>query len=354
MEILLEELYKTDLHAERYQPRKLTIPQTSCHIMGITNSGKSTLVKNYLLARKKNTYLYIDAHDIRLETLLLNQYLENFCKKNSIEILVIDNYDPAILLPNIPQIITISQLPSPHKHIPTLQLFPLDYEEFLAFEYKYDSTALKNFFVLGGFTSMHTLQQDQRVLTIQRILRCSLHDIEFALLVLCAKFNSQKISPFNLYERLKQTRKISKDKTYRYFQTLQTKGYIHLVEKFDHAKAVKKVYLCDTFIKSALSTEKHFGRMFENIVFLELLKNNIKCYYSDDIDFYIPSNNEIILCKPFADERRLFKKLEMIEAFLFTHSIEKITVITMNKEGSITHPLSKVAIIPFDIWALGD
>jgi hypothetical protein len=57
---------------------------------------------------------------------------------------------------------------------------------------------------------------------------------------------------------------------------------------------------------------------------------------------------------PFSDERALFKKIEQIEAFIFTHTIEKITVITMNAEGSILHPLSKIEMLPFDIWALGD
>ena len=76
--------------------------------------------------------------------------------------------------------------------------------------------------------------------------------------------------------------------------------------------------------------------------------------YEEEIDFYLPRSHEIILCKPFVDERRLFKKLESIEAFIFTHSIKKVTDITMNKEGNISHPLSQVDIIPFDIWALGD
>ena len=57
---------------------------------------------------------------------------------------------------------------------------------------------------------------------------------------------------------------------------------------------------------------------------------------------------------PFADERVLFKKIESIEAFLFTYQIKKVTAITMSKEGSMSHPLSIVEMIPFDIWALGD
>jgi len=103
-----------------------------------------------------------------------------------------------------------------------------------------------------------------------------------------------------------------------------------------------------------LSIDKNFGRLFENMVYLELLKSGQEAYYEEGIDFYLPNTDTIILCKPFVDERRLFKKLESIEFFIFTHRIKHINVISMNKDGSISHPIAKVDIIPFDIWALGD
>jgi predicted AAA+ superfamily ATPase len=235
-----------------------------------------------------------------------------------------------------------------------IELYPLGYEEFLAYEYKYDSSALNHFFQLGGFPSMHTVAADEKNIYIQQILQYTLSEMEFDILCLCAKFMSQKLSAFTIYERLKLSRKISKDKLYKSFEELSHKKYIHQLEKFNHAKAIRKIYLCDTSLKGALSREKNFGRLFENMIYLELLKSNVECYYEDDIDFYLPNLNEIILAKPFADERQLFKKLESIEAFIFTHSIRKVTVVTMNKEGRVSHPLSKVEMIPFDIWALGD
>jgi len=94
--------------------------------------------------------------------------------------------------------------------------------------------------------------------------------------------------------------------------------------------------------------------LFENMIFLELLKSKSLSYYDDGVDFYLPKRDAIILCKPFADERRLYKKLESLEAFIFTHSIKKVTAISMNKEGTLSHPLAQVEIVPFDIWALGD
>ncbi|MBA1432583.1 MAG: ATP-binding protein [Epsilonproteobacteria bacterium] len=354
MEILLEEYYKTDLVLEKFHQRKVSIDGGSYQINGIMQSGKTKLIKNYLLSLKKSSYLYVDCSDIRIDIEAFNAALPSFCNKNKIDVLALDNYTPEFTFPNVTQLLVASELHYELPYLQTIVLYPLDYEEFLAYEHKYDSSALNHFVQLGGFAVMHKVNVDERTLFLQKMLRASLDDVEFDIMKLCAKFMSQKLSAFTIYERLKLTRKISKDKLYKSFEALREKNYIHLLEKYAHARATKKVYLCDTSIKSALSIEKNFGRLFENMVYLELLKSNTECYYDDGIDFYLPRSDEILLCKPFADERRLFKKLESIEAFIFSYGIRKITVITMNKEGAISHPLSKVDIIPFDIWALGD
>ena len=354
MEILLEELYKTDLQIEKFHPRKHYIAEKSYQITGIAQSGKTKLLKSYLLTHKKNSYLYINCSDIRIDVDEFNKLLPSFCNKNKIDILVYDNYQPEFIFPNVSQLLIASEIFYNVDFLEHIQLYPLDYEEFLAYEHKYDSSALNHFFQLGGLPHMHKVAQDERISYIQNLLQCRLDDIEFDIITLCAKFMSQKLSAFTIYERLKLSRKISKDKLYKSFESLLERNYIHVLQKYAHTRATKKVYLCDTSLKSALSIEKNFGRLFENMVYLELLKSKQELFYADDIEFYLPANDEIILCKPFLDERRLFKKLESIEAFLFTHTIKKVTVITMNKEGSLAHPLSEVAIIPFDIWALGD
>jgi predicted AAA+ superfamily ATPase len=354
MEILLQELYKTDLHVEKFHDRKIYIDNQSYQINGIAQSGKSKLVKNYLLSLKKNSYLYIDCSDVRIDIGLLNQELSKFCILNRVDTLVLDNYIEEISFVNVSQLIITSQI---HYNIDTLkrlQLHPLDYEEFLAYEHKYDSSALNHFFQLGGFPAMHKIHSDDRVLYIQRTLRYTLDSIEFDIIRLCAKMMSQKLSAFNIYERLKTDRKISKDKLYKSYEKLLSKNYIHNLEKFNHKRATKKLYLCDISIRNALTTDKHFGRLFENMIFLELLKLHVECYYDDGIDFYLPDTNEVILGMPFTDERSLFKKLEQIESFLFGYQVDKVTAITMNKEGSVSHPISKVEMVPFDIWALGD
>jgi len=354
MDILLEEFYKSDLHIDKNHDRKVFIDNASYQINGVSQSGKTKILKNYLLTLKKNSYIYIDCNDVRINFNELNNSLASFCISNKIDVLALDNYNPLIKFVNVSQLIISSQIHYELDYLETIKLYPLDYEEFLAYEHKYDSSALNHFFQLGGLPIMHKIQADERDIYLQKTLKYVLHDIEFSILSYCSKIISQKVSTFTIYERLKQIRKISKDKAYQYFFDLKAKGYIHLLEKFNYPKATKKIYLCDVSIKNSLSVEKNFGKLFENMVFLELIKSQTLCYYDDDIDFYLPKNDEIILCKPFADERMLFKKLENIEAFLFTHSIKKITAVTMNKESTISHPLATVEMIPFDIWALGD
>lgn len=354
MQNLLEELYKTDLHLEKFHARKVYIDEKSYQIVGITQSGKSSIIKNYLLSLKKSSYLYIDCSDIRIDVNELNKILSTFCTTQKIDVLALDNYIPEITITNVSQLLISSEKRYDIDFLKTIQIYPLDYEEFLAYEHKYDSTALNHYFQLGGFPAMHKISTDNRNLYIQKMLTCKLDIIELNILVFCAKMMSQKISPYNIYERLKQTQKISKDKLYKSFDNLVSKRYIHLLSKINHPNAIKKIYLSDISLKSALSIDKNFSKLFENIVYLELLKSGMECFYDDDIDFYIPSRDELILCKPFADERRLFKKLENIEAFIFSYGITKVTAITINKEGKISHPFSKVEMIPFDIWALGD
>jgi hypothetical protein len=90
---------------------------------------------------------------------------------------------------------------------------------------------------------------------------------------------------------------------------------------------------------------------------LHLLKkyvlSKISFYLSQDEQhiFYIPSKNEIILSKPFPDERKLFHLLIEIEAFIIEHNIKDITIVTTEKSAILTHPFADVRLIPFDAWA---
>jgi predicted AAA+ superfamily ATPase len=283
----------------------------------------------------------------------LNATLEPFCSEHKITILALDNYDHRITLFELSQIILASEAPNA-TDFEALPLNLLDYEEFLAFEPKYDSTALNHFFQLGGFPAMHKTASEDRSLYLQKILINALNEIEFALLVQVSKMVTQKVSAYNLYERLKDERKISKDKLYTHLQIMLDKRYLYGCEKWGHPNAIKKLYLCDIAIKHALTLQKHFGKVFENLVYLELIKHDIECYYDEGIDFYLPKRNQIVLASAFANEHALFKKVEALEGFIITHQVEDIIVVTMNLENTLSHPIARIEMVPFSQWALGE
>ncbi|MDP1783991.1 MAG: ATP-binding protein [Sulfuricurvum sp.] len=353
MKSLLDEYYRYDLHNAGFIERKVSLPEESLSLCGITQSGKTSLIKQYLLSKKKSIYLYLDCRDIRLEIHELNTALEPFCREQKISILVLDNYREDISLFEIDQLILSSERPLdlPYTVIP---LNLLDYEEFLAFEQKYDSTALSHFFQLGGFPAMHRIPSEERSLYLQKIFTRALDEAELAILIQATKMTTQKVSAHNLYERLKLERKISKDKLYVHLQSLFDRRYLYGLEKFNHPGAVKKLYLCDIAIKHALTLQKHFGRVFENLIYLELLKHNIECYYDEGIDFYLPERAQIILAVPFENEHSLFKKVEALEAFIITHEVHEVIIVTMNLESTLSHPIARIEMIPFTQWALGE
>lgn len=351
---LLDEYYKYDLHNHAYVERKASLDEQSVWIQGVAQSGKTSLIKNYLLSHKKATYLYLDCNDIRIVIDELNDTLEPFCHEHKIKILALDNYTSALRLFPIEQTILSSQLPN-QSDFETLELHLLDYEEFLSFESKYyDSTALNHFFQLGSFPIMHRINSEERALYLQKTLTQTLNEIEMSLLIQITKMITQKVSAFTLYERLKTERKISKDKLYLHLQGLLDKHYIYGCEKYLHPNAPKKLYVCDIAIKHALTLQKHFGKIFENLIFLELVKHNIECYYDEGIDFYLPNHNQIIIASPFANEHALFKKVEALEGFIIIHQIRDVIVVTMNLENTLSHPMATIEMVPFSQWALGE
>lgn len=353
MNTILEEYYRYDLHNSGYIERKVSLTQENTLITGIAQSGKTALIKHYLLGHKKSSYLYLDCRDIRIDVDELNRSLEPFCIENKLSILILDNYRPEIKTVAVDQLILSCENPI-ETDMHHLQLNLLDYEEFLAFEPKFDSTALNHFFQLGGFPAMHRIHPEERPLYLQNILSRSLDPIELDILIQASKMVTQKVSAYNMYERLRHERKISKDKLYIHFQTLLEKRYLYMLEKYNHPSAVKKLYLCDIAIKQALNIQKHFGRVFENLIYLELIKHEIGCFYDEGIDFYLPSRRQIVLALPFANEHALFKKIEALEAFIITNRVREIIAVTMNLENTLSHPIARIEMIPFSQWALGE
>lgn len=351
---LLEKFYRQDLHAPGYVERKFIPPEHSFALSGIALCGKTMLIKHYLLQRKKATYLYIDCSDVRIDADAFNDHIRSFCNTRDIHTVVLDNFRPELIRPSVPQLILIQRTADIGDGLPHYRINPLDFEEFLAFERKYDESALNDYIQLGGFPVMHKTPSEERSLLLQRTFKEALGDIGFDLLQLAARLQTQKVSAYMLYERLKGDRKISKDMLYRHYDRLVGAGYLHAVAKYDHPRATKKLYLCDIALKNALVFQKHFGRLFENLILTELIKHHDTVFYEDQIDFYLPAQDRAILCMPFGTKEILFKKIEQAEAFIVSYGVKSVQVITMSSEAELHHPFVNVEMIPFAPWALSE
>lgn len=351
---LLEKFYRQDLHATGFVERKFSPPAHSFSLSGVPLSGKTMLVKHFLLQQKKSAYLYIDCNDIRIDPERFNAQIAAFCQANAIATVALDNYRPELALPDVDQLILISRNPPAAEGFAHFRLAPLDFEEFLAFERKYDESALNDFLQLGGFPIMHKTPSEERHPLLQHTFKEALGDIGFDLLQLAARLHTQKVSAHMLYERLKSERRISKDMLYRRYEQMVAEGYLHAVAKFGYPRATKKLYLCDIALKNALVFQKHFGRLFENMVLTELVKHHAAVYYEEQVDFYLPDAGRVILCMPFGTKEILFKKIEQAEAFIVTHGVTRVEVITMSSESALHHPFVEAEMIPFAQWALAE
>ncbi len=111
---ILEYFFNRKLKNEIFYPRKLSLPKNDSFILfGARGVGKSSLIIDYI-EETKQRYLYIDAQDpifvfedIDIKT------LENFIKKENIELLIIDHFFMGFLdiAPKIKQLILVSREP---------------------------------------------------------------------------------------------------------------------------------------------------------------------------------------------------------------------------------------------------
>lgn len=350
MRLIYEEYYKSSVHAAGFTPRKTFLnDEKRLFVSGVTLSGKSYLAKNHLLQLKKSDTLYLNCADTRLDS---GKELDTFCSEHSINIVVLDNYTPEFSLPDVTQLILIGSKAYCPKHFVHVTLESLDFEEFLAYEKNYDLSALNHYFQLGGFPTMRKVAQEERAVYLQNALKQVLDETEYAMLIYLSANPNQTLSAFMFYERLKKERKTSKNSIYKAYASLFEQGYMHELPKLHSPKAGKKLYLCDFSLINALSTTRNFAKVFENAIYLELIKKAYDIYYDTKVDFIMPKKAYAVLSIPFSSSENALRRIEACEAQLLENAITSVDIVTMSTNASLHHPLIDVTLVPFNEWAL--
>ena len=351
---MLEALYNLSNKKVNLIPRKQHIDSAYTIIKGAGKTGKTSIIRQHLSTLPSTSYLYLDLNDLRIDKSTLADELIDFCYVNKIQTLVIEAYDNIVLLPNVANIILSTETDLFIDGFKNITLYNLDFEEYLAFDSRYDSldSAFTHFLQTSSYPELYYTHQDNRQKQMQNILQLSLNPLELQILIHSAKLLGQKVSAFQMFERIKQQQKLSKDMFYKTFYGLMEKGYLYWVQKFEHERATKKLYTLDFNIKNALTLQKDFSSLFETLVYLEMLKRGSEIFYADGIDFYIPKENRIVLTMPFSNEDVLFKKIESIEGFIIENGVLHVEVVTMSTETKLGLPYAVVEMMPFVQWAI--
>jgi len=351
----LQILYETPYKNTLFFDRKVTITDKKTILYGPRKSGKTHLIIDHMSHYEKGSYLYIDFSDARINPSLVAEHLPLFLKQHPIVLLVIEHFDFSFSLPNVPEIIlstpfTCKELEGFSK----LTLFPLDFEEFIAFDKKHSNIEqLFNLYANHG-TFPHIVQslESDHHRQMQSLLQLILEPLALSIYGRFCELQSTKVSLFQIYNHLKGFSKISKDKLYATTNTLIDQQLLFLVEKFTQPNAAKKAYQIDFALKNALTFKKDFLKRFENMVFLELLKRGKRIYYEEGIDFYIPEENLAIICAGFAPQEVIERRIQKLLPALWGLHVKHIEMVTLSSESALAIEGMSFSILPFWEWAL--
>lgn len=309
-------------------PRRFGIKKGKNILFGPPKSGKTSL-SLFISKTLKNT-IYIDCIDPRNDIdNLKNQILKSFLEKK-IDLLILDNYKPIFILPNIENILIVlnsKQIPSDDLQLQNFSLksiMPLTFEEYIGFSNSSeDINQLFNRFIKDGNSPemLHSLEF-QKISKKQNNMKLFFQE-DYDLFTLLLQFQSQKITVNQFYTYSKRFLKVSKDKVYALLTRLQNNHFIFLIPCADSINKTKKLYFYDFSLPYAHSPNPNFQAIFENMVFLELYSQyQEQIFYRQNAHFCI--NETIFFAIPFPNQQN-------IDTILKNNPYKKIIIIAINK-----------------------
>jgi uncharacterized protein len=416
----MKELIKTivkDFH-ERGIPgsieRDIKIPLDSGKIVtlvGPRRAGKTFLLYQVMLKIQDTTNIvYINFEDERLQLsakdlqVIIDAYLELYPQKKESEIYFffdeiqeIEGWEKFVrrvydtITKNV--FITGSSAKLLSKEIATslrgrtitYEVYPLSFHEFIRFA---GSTAdmhatrgkakLRDAFVVylqkGGFPETVNMEEEVYRKTITNYFEVMLYrDI-------VGRYKVTNILPLkNLLKKIiantacdvsihkifndfkSQGIKVSKDSLYKYMEHGEDAYVVFTLHNFSESisnQGAKKSYCIDTGMSSLLSftLSKDFGRLLENIVFLELKRRGKNIFFyrnKHECDFVIKEKEKIgeaIQVCYTLDEQNREREFEGLKGAMECFDLKKGTIITSDQEETI----GNIKIIPAWKWLLMD
>lgn len=353
---LLEENYQINFSKINFLERKIKIINSKTIICGPSKVGKSYLVYDFLSNFKNEDYLYIDFFDLRNKNITNElQFLDEFIKEKNVEVLILENFDHQCKIPDCTNIILTSQKNIIYENFEKINLYALDFEEYLLFDSKHQNItqSFNSFLKYGNLALSITTEEHKKLSKLQEIIKLNSKDeTSFEILKILIENIDERKSIFQLYNQLKTRIKISKDRFYEECKELEEKNNIFFIEKYNQEMSLKKIYTYNYAFLNAISFTKKFKQEFTNMVFLELLKENNKIFYLENIDFYVKEENLAVVCIPFLNQLINSNILKKIVKTAIEYNINKIEIITVSNSENLSNNKIKINVISFYEWAL--
>jgi len=340
--------------SDYFIPRKQQIPLNGdLNLFGVRGSGKTALVLDFITEEDKERTLYIDFQDPNLtfntiDSTTLQQYID----KNSITLLILDHYEESHFqyFPNVERLIVITRIALRDDAFNVLELFPLDYEEFLAFENStVENRGFNNFLRLGTLPLLASTQKSAS-LSMKLFFQSSFSEPEQKLLLILAQHHTKHLTINQIYSYAKEQFKVSKDWLYKTMKSFKEEKLILFIN--DHyQKSGKKMLLFDFAFAKYLTVGQPFILQFDTMIALALIKHYIKVE-TLGIHGYITKNSELIIPAPFESEESLWVKSQNKFSIYKKYGIKKVTIVTVANAYEYDIEQLHFEALPFNEWSV--
>ena len=337
-----------------YTDRKLQFPdENHINLYGVRGAGKSAFVFDYLQDMDHETLLYIDCEDPGIAFAPLSaEEIEHYVQESGIELLVLEHCEVCKLerLPLAERRIIVSRVPLGTQGFSEIELFPLDYEEFLAFERGTSQSSSFNRFLKLGTLPLMSESPHRGLPELKTFLRSRFDRQEITLLTVLAIYQTRHLTINQLYHFAKERFKVSKDWLYRKIREFQNEGILYFIDDL-YQKGGKKLILFDFALAKYLAMGQPFITQFDTMIALALIKHH-RAFQTLGIHGYMTRHGELIIPAPFESEESIWKKSHSKFSLYKKYGVEKVTIVTV--ANSYHYEIEKIGFeaLPFYEWSI--
>lgn len=292
-------------------------------------------IREFLMGNKQISSLFLDnfsSADFEISS------LQSFAEGLNLKRFIISTRDRELALPGFERI----------------ELLPLSFEEFIAFDKRHNeiNSMISAFLAQGGGAKNPFIAPAEILEFEQRLLTANFSRTEILILKECLGFVHAAFSANKIYTALKPRIKISKDAIYGTIAKLERENFIRFLSKAGEPARAKKLYFSHFNMREILTSKKDFSKKFANVLFCELLGLNTPIFYTKELDFYLPALKMGVLVIPFSDADIIFLKFRKILSVLKRLGITSLKVVSMANSGKLEIEGIRCDVVPFHEFVL--